>query len=276
MSRGGPALRLDVALVRRGLFPSRQRAAAAVMAGTVLVAGQPARKAGQAVSPDAELTVLVPDLPYVSRGGLKLAAALDAFALVPADWVCLDVGASTGGFTDCLLQRGAARVYAVDVGHGQLAWRLRQDPRVVVRERVNARHGLDAHVPEPVDLAVVDVSFISLGMVLPAVVPRVRAGGAVVPLIKPQFEAGRGQVGAGGIVRDPAVHRQVLEGFGVLARHLGWPPHDLIPSPVTGADGNREFLALLRGGSPTRPWGTLMDRALAGDGSEGGGGGGRG
>jgi 23S rRNA (cytidine1920-2'-O)/16S rRNA (cytidine1409-2'-O)-methyltransferase len=191
---------------------------------------------------DAELSVAGPEHPYVSRGGVKLAAALDAFALDPSGLVCLDVGASTGGFTDCLLQRGAARVYAVDVGHGQLDARLRADPRVVVRERVNARRLSAEDVPEPVDLAVVDVSFISLRLILPAVVARVRPGGAVVLLVKPQFEAGRGEVPRGGVVRSEETRRRVVSEIEAAARELRLAPIGAQPSPILGARGNAEFL----------------------------------
>lgn len=241
----GLGIRLDRLLVERGWFVSREQAAAAVLAGRVRVGGTPVTKAGRRLPADAVLEVAGPAHPYVSRGGLKLAAALDAFATDPRGRVCLDVGASTGGFTDLLLQRGAARVYAVDVGYGQLAWRLRQDPRVVVRERVNARALGAADVPEPVDLAVVDVSFISLAKVLPAVGGRVAAGGAVICLVKPQFEAGPADVPRGGVVRDPEVHARVLRGVLEAAAALGWPAAGLIASPITGADGNREFLAHL-------------------------------
>jgi 23S rRNA (cytidine1920-2'-O)/16S rRNA (cytidine1409-2'-O)-methyltransferase len=262
---GGPSReRLDQALVRRGLAASRERAAAAVLAGAVRVDGQTAKKAGQRVGPDCRLEVRAAGAEYVSRGGGKLAAALDRFAISPAGLVCLDAGASTGGFTDCLLRRGAARVYAVDVGYGQLAWSLRTDPRVVVRERVNARYLSAAEVPEEVDLAVADLAFISLAKVLPAIGARVRHGGpcaGIVALVKPQFEAGPGQVGKGGVVRDPAVHREVLRGVARAAAELGWPVQALMASPVRGADGNREFLALLRRQPGPDP-GPLADAAV--------------
>jgi 23S rRNA (cytidine1920-2'-O)/16S rRNA (cytidine1409-2'-O)-methyltransferase len=262
---GGRAERLDVALVRGGFFPSRQRAAAAVLAGQVTVDGVPARRPGQRVPPGAALAVRGPAIPYVSRGGVKLAAALDRFGLDPAGLVCLDAGASTGGFTDVLLRRGAARVYAVDVGYGQLAWALRTDPRVVVLERVNARYLTARQVPEPVDLAVADLSFISFLKVLPALGALVRPGpaGAIVPLLKPQFEAGPGQVGKGGVVRDPEVHRKVLRSVLGSCAALGWVPQALMPSPIRGADGNREFLALLRRVEPGPDLGTLVEAAVA-------------
>jgi 23S rRNA (cytidine1920-2'-O)/16S rRNA (cytidine1409-2'-O)-methyltransferase len=193
-----PRTRLDLLLVARGLAPTREKAQAMILSGGVSVDGRRVDKAGQAVEETASVAVAGPPHPYVSRGGLKLAAALDAFRLDPTGLVCLDVGASTGGFTDCLLQRGAARVYAVDVGYGQLDSKLRGDPRVVLRERVNARFLSSEHVPEPVAIAVVDVSFISTRLVLPAVVPLVARGGAIVVLVKPQFEAGRAEVGREG------------------------------------------------------------------------------
>ena len=239
---GAGRTRLDRLLVERGLAPTRERAQALILAGRVEVAGRRAEKAGEAVDPDAPLSVAGPEHPYVSRGGVKLAAALDAFALDPAGLVCLDVGASTGGFTDCLLQRGAARVYAVDVGHGQLDARLRADPRVVVRERVNARRLSELDVPEPVDLAVVDVSFISLRLILPAVVARVRPGGAAVLLVKPQFEAGRGEVPRGGVVRSEETRRRVVSEIEAAGRELGLEPIGARPSPILGARGNAEFL----------------------------------
>ncbi|HLN92905.1 MAG TPA: TlyA family RNA methyltransferase, partial [Thermoanaerobaculia bacterium] len=197
-----PRTRLDLLLVARGLAPTREKAQAMILSGGVSVDGRRVDKAGQAVEETASVAVAGPPHPYVSRGGLKLAAALDAFRLDPTGLVCLDVGASTGGFTDCLLQRGAARVYAVDVGYGQLDSKLRGDPRVVLRERVNARFLSSEHVPEPVAIAVVDVSFISTRLVLPSVVPLVARVGAIVVLVKPQFEAGRAEVGKGGIVRS--------------------------------------------------------------------------
>jgi 23S rRNA (cytidine1920-2'-O)/16S rRNA (cytidine1409-2'-O)-methyltransferase len=204
-----------------------------------------ADKPGQQVLEDAEVQIQR-GLPYVSRGGLKLAAALDAFGVNPAHWVCADIGASTGGFTDCLLQRGAARVYAVDVGYGQLAWSLRQDPRVVSLERVNIRY-LEG-LPEPVALATVDVSFIGLGLVLPRVATLLVPGGQVIALIKPQFEVGKGQVGKGGVVRDPALHRAAIEQVLTQAAPIGLAPAGLIRSPIIGPAGNVEFLAWLREG----------------------------
>ncbi|HEV8628708.1 MAG TPA: TlyA family RNA methyltransferase [Thermoanaerobaculia bacterium] len=238
-------MRLDQLLVARGLFASREQARRAVMAGEVRVAGQVVDKPGTAVGEDATLTVAARP-PFVSRSGGKLAAALDHFALDVAGWVCLDVGASTGGFTDCLLQRGAKRVYALDVGRGQLDWRLRQDPRVVPLEGINARHLAADALPERCDLVTVDVSFISLLKVVPALLPHLRPGGALLALVKPQFEAGRQAVGKGGIVRDEAVRREVIaRRVGELAA-LGLSSLGVIDSPVPGMEGNVEALALFR------------------------------
>lgn len=236
----------------RGLFASREQAAAAVLAGQVAVLGrQGLPKPGMRLPADAEVEVRGPAHPYVGRGGRKLEAALDAFAIDPAGRVALDVGASTGGFTDCLLQRDADRVYAVDVGYGQLAWRLRSDPRVVSMERVNARYLRPGDLPEPVDLASIDVSFISLGKILPAVLGLLRPDGDVVALCKPQFEAGPADVPRGGVVRDRTVHAAVLRAVAAAAAELGWPVVAGIVSPVEGADGNREFLLHLRRGAGT-------------------------
>ena len=236
-------VRLDQVLVAQGLVPSRQRAQAMVRAGLVRVAGATADRPDQMVDPDVSID-LDRVKTYVSRGGDKLAAALDAFGTDPAGRVCLDVGASTGGFTDLLLQRGAARVIAVDVGYGQLAWRLRQDPRVTVLERVNIRY-LD-RLPVPADLAVIDVSFISLRLVLPRVRELLSPPGDVVALVKPQFEVGKGAVGKGGVVRDPDQHRQVLSELRQFAEEIGYEVAAEIPSPILGAKGNREFLMHLR------------------------------
>lgn len=246
-------LRLDQLLVERGLAETRSRAQALLLAGRVRVGdgdrARADRKPGDLVDPSARVTVVEPE-PYVSRGGHKLAAALDAFAIDPAGLVCLDVGASTGGFTDVLLQRSASRVYAVDVGRGQLADRIRRDSRVVVMDRRNARTlGPDA-LPEPVDLAVVDVSFISLDKILGPVTACLRPGGTVVTLVKPQFEAGRDKVRKG-VVRDPAVHRAVLERVAAVAEAVGWGARDVVPSPLLGPEGNREFLVRLGPGPAT-------------------------
>ncbi len=233
-------------LVERGFFPSRERAQAAVLAGLVRVDGAPVAKPGLQLAADAAIEVLSPGCPYVSRGGLKLEAAIRAFALEVEGRVCLDVGASTGGFTDCLLQHGAARVYAVDVGYGQLAWRLRCDPRVIVIERTNARHLGREKISEPIDLATIDVSFISLKLIVPALVPLLRPRGRIVALVKPQFEVGRGQVGKGGVVRDPALHARVLSELQAFFRDQALRTSEPIPSPIAGPKGNREFFLLLQ------------------------------
>ncbi|HLQ48658.1 MAG TPA: TlyA family RNA methyltransferase [Candidatus Dormibacteraeota bacterium] len=244
--------RLDELLVERGLAPSRTRAQALILAGQVRVgegdAARLDRKAGDLVAPDTTIALTDRD-PYVSRGGHKLAAALDAFGIDPADRICLDAGASTGGFTDVLLQRGATRAYAVDVGRGQLAETLRHDPRVVSLERTNARSLTASSLPEPIDLAVIDVSFISLGLVLGPIASTLRPGpdAPIVALVKPQFEAGRGRTDHG-VVRDPAIHREVLEKIVAVAQALGLGARDVIASPILGPEGNREFLLHLQAG----------------------------
>lgn len=237
--------RLDVRLVQQGLASSRAQAQALIRAGRVRVAGQVLDKPGHEVPVDSPLEVLARPR-YVSRGGEKLEGALQAFGVDPRGKVCLDVGASTGGFTDCLLQHGAARVYAVDVGRGQLDWNLRTDPRVGVREGLNARHLRPEDLGEPVDLATVDVSFISLRLVLPPLSSIVKPGGEVIALVKPQFEAGRGQVRRG-VVRDPAVHEAVLQGIASFAREeLDWTVVGSVPSPLRGPAGNQEFFLYIR------------------------------
>jgi 23S rRNA (cytidine1920-2'-O)/16S rRNA (cytidine1409-2'-O)-methyltransferase len=237
-------IRLDQLLVERGLAETRSRAQALVLAGVVRVgegdAARGDRKPGDLLAADTPVAVTERN-PYVSRGGHKLAVALDAFGIDPAGLVCLDVGASTGGFTDVLLQRGASRVYALDVGRGQLAETLRRDPRVVSMERTNARHLSAATLPEPVAIATVDVSFISLALILEPVASTLGRGGQIVALVKPQFEAGRGRTDHG-VVRDPAVHREVLERTVVSARAAGLGTRAVIASPLTGPQGNREFL----------------------------------
>jgi 23S rRNA (cytidine1920-2'-O)/16S rRNA (cytidine1409-2'-O)-methyltransferase len=248
--------RLDQLVVDRGLAPSRARAQALIMGGKVRTGqGDGARldrKAGDLVDGDLDIE-LVEREPYVSRGGHKLAAALDAFVIDPSGRTCLDVGASTGGFTDVLLQGGARRVYALDVGRGQLAEALRNDPRVVSMERTNARNVTATTLPEPVSLAVIDVSFISLRLILgPVATAFGPGGGDIVALVKPQFEAGRAQV-RGGVVRDPAVHRSTVEGVVTAAAATGLAPIDVIPSPILGPEGNREFLVHLRVGAGDRP-----------------------
>jgi 23S rRNA (cytidine1920-2'-O)/16S rRNA (cytidine1409-2'-O)-methyltransferase len=236
-------LRLDQVMVDRGLAESRAKAQALVLAGQVFSGERRLDKPGQTIASDLPIEVRAPAVPYVSRGGLKLAAALDHFAIDPTAMVALDLGASTGGFTDVLLQRGAARVYAVDVGHGQLDWRLRNDPRVVVLEKLNARHLSRAHVAEPVDLVVCDVSFISLELALPAALALAGPDAFLIALIKPQFEVGKGQVGKGGVVRDPVLHQAVCARISRwLGAQCGWHVQGVIESPITGPKGNREFL----------------------------------
>ena len=241
--------RLDVVLVERGLAVSRERARARILAGQVRVNGEVVSKAGHPTAPDADVSLIEPDHPYVSRGGVKLAHALDTFAVDPEGRLALDVGASTGGFTDVLLRRGAAHVVALDVGHGQLDWRIRNDPRVTVLERVNARTLTPDQLPEArrtFDLAVMDVSFISVRQVLPAVVPLLAPGADAVILVKPQFEAGRDEVGKGGLVRDPIVHTRVVEEAAAAASALGLSRVATTESPITGSEGNREFFLHLR------------------------------
>jgi len=239
--------RVDRLLVERGLAPSRTRAQALVMAGLVLVGEQRVEKPSETYPPDAPLRVRGSEDPaarYVGRGALKLEKALGEFGVDARGLTCLDVGASTGGFTDCLLQHGARRVVALDVGHNQIAWPLRTDPRVEVREGVNARHLKSEDFAERFDLITMDVSFISATKILPALVPLLKDGGRVVILVKPQFEVGRGEVGKGGVVRDPAQHARVVAEVNACALALGLAVGGVTESPVTGADGNREFLAL--------------------------------
>jgi 23S rRNA (cytidine1920-2'-O)/16S rRNA (cytidine1409-2'-O)-methyltransferase len=237
--------RLDVALVERGLFDTREKAQRAIMAGQVVVDGRPAAKAGQQVSTDSDFSVTARE-KYVGRGGYKIEAALDAFGVDPAGRVCADIGSSTGGFTDCMLQRGAVRVYAVDVGHGQLDWKLRQDPRVDVREGVNARHLAPADFLPPPTLAVADVSFISLTLIFPAIFALLPPESDMVVLIKPQFELAREDVGRGGIVRDEGTRLRAVEKIRsfIMQTNRQWCGH--ITSPITGRDGNVEFLAHIR------------------------------
>jgi 23S rRNA (cytidine1920-2'-O)/16S rRNA (cytidine1409-2'-O)-methyltransferase len=233
-------LRIDQWLVELGLAESRERAQALVLAGSVLVDGQKARKPGQTVKRGSKVE-LVARLPYVSRGGIKLQAALDGFKADVTGFVCVDIGSSTGGFTDCLLQRGAARVYAVDVGAGQLDWKLRNDARVVVKEGINARHLAPEDIGEPADLVTCDASFISLTLILPAAARLLKPEGVMILLVKPQFEAGRGQVGKGGVVRDPALHAEVCARIERAVQGLGFRTA-IMESPILGAEGNREYL----------------------------------
>lgn len=238
--------RLDLVLVARNLAESREKAKAIIMSGEVFVDGQRVDKPGTTIAPDAAVEVRGNACPYVSRGGLKLEKALRDFGVDPTGFVCSDSGASTGGFTDCLLQNGAHKVFAIDVGYGQLAWKIRTDPRVVCMERTNIRYVTPEDLGEPLDLSVVDVSFISLSIVLPAVRALLKEDGQILCLIKPQFEAGRGKVGKKGVVRDPAVHLEVLENFVALAHSLNLTICNLTYSPVKGPEGNIEFLAHLR------------------------------
>ncbi len=236
--------RLDVLLVERGLQESRQRAQAAIMSGEVFVAGQRVDKPGTAVAEDAQIEVRG-GLAYVSRGGLKLEKAMASFPIALTGAVCADIGASTGGFTDCMLQNGAEKVYAVDVGYGQLAWKLRSDPRVVCLERTNARYLTREQIPDVLDFASIDVSFISLKLIFPALYELLRQGGHIACLIKPQFEAGREKVGKKGVVRDPAVHLEVLEHFLDHARENHFTVLGITYSPIRGPEGNIEYLGYL-------------------------------
>ena len=243
------ASRLDAAVVARGLAASRERARALILAGQVRVDGVVVSKAGTPVKPDAAVTLDQRDHPYVGRGGVKLAHALDTFDIAVEDRLALDVGASTGGFTDVMLRRGARRVVALDVGHGQLDWKLRTDPRVVVLEKINARTLTPEQLPEDArrfDLVTMDVSFISVRQVLPALVPLLAPGADLVVLVKPQFEAGREEVGKGGLVRDAAVQARTVEDVTAAANALGLTRVAAVESPITGTEGNREFFLHLR------------------------------
>ena len=234
--------RVDQLLVDRGLAESRAKAQALILAGLVFSGERKIEKAGQSLAPDAPLEVRGRDHPWVSRGGIKLAHGLDHFGWGVTGAVALDVGSSTGGFTDVLLQRGAAKVFAVDVGTNQLAWRLRQDPRVIVHEQTNARYLTDAIVTEPVDIIVCDASFISLAKVLDTALDFAKPGGRLLALVKPQFEAERSEIGKGGVVRDPAVHERVCAAVVAWLEGRGWSVAGVTPSPITGPEGNVEFL----------------------------------
>ncbi len=238
--------RLDRALVNRELVASREDAARLILAGLVRVDGVLVDKAAQPILPDAVVVVVGPASPYVGRGGEKLAAALDQFQIEPRGMICFDVGCSTGGFTDCLLQRGAARIYAVDVGYGQFDWRLRQDPRVLLKERTNIRYLETDFIQDPINLVVIDVSFISLTLVLPCVVPYLTDSGCIITLIKPQFEVGKGLVGRGGIVLDDGLRQGAAEKVVACADQLGLELAGRMDSPVEGRKGNREILAWFR------------------------------
>jgi 23S rRNA (cytidine1920-2'-O)/16S rRNA (cytidine1409-2'-O)-methyltransferase len=245
--------RLDQLLVDRGMAPSRERARALILAGHVRVDGRSAVKAGTAVADDARVDLRAPDHPWVGRGGIKLSHALDHFAIDPAGVLALDIGASTGGFTDVLLHRGARAVVALDVGHSQLDWRLRTDPRVIALEGINARHLRPEDLPDGARqfrLVTIDVSFISLKHILPQVPALLGPGAPVLGLVKPQFEAGRREVGKGGIVRDPEVHARVIEEVRAAGAAAGLHPDGAIPSPIEGTEGNREFFLLLRAPAP--------------------------
>ena len=241
-------IRLDQYLVQHGLIQSRERAKAMIMSGVVFVNEQKVDKAGEMIKEDAKVEVRGHDIGYVSRGGLKLEKAMQCFPLTPNGKVCMDIGASTGGFTDCMLQNGAVKVYAVDVGYGQLAWKLRSDPRVVCLERTNARYLTHEQVPDELDFASVDVSFISLKLILPPLNGLLKDGGHAACLVKPQFEAGREKVGKKGVVRDPAVHLEVLEHFLDHAGDAGFTVLGLTYSPIRGPEGNIEYLGYLEKG----------------------------
>lgn len=241
-------IRLDQYLVQNGLVQSRERAKALIMAGVVFVNQQKVDKAGEMIKEDAVVEVRGHDIGYVSRGGLKLEKAMKCFPLTPNGKVCMDIGASTGGFTDCMLQNGATKVYAVDVGYGQLDWKLRSDERVVCMERTNARYLDRDQIPDELDFASIDVSFISLKLILPAVHRVLKEGGHVACLIKPQFEAGREKVGKKGVVRDPSVHLEVLENFLTHAKDSGFTVLDITFSPIRGPEGNIEYLGYLESG----------------------------
>lgn len=240
--------RLDVLLVERGYIETRQKAQATIMSGLVFVKGQRVDKPGTAVPNDAEIEVRGSALKYVSRGGLKLEKAMSTFPIDLTGTICGDIGASTGGFTDCMLQNGASKVYSVDVGYGQLAWKLREDPRVVCMERTNARYLTHEQVPDELDFASVDVSFISLKLILPALCGLLKDGGHVACLVKPQFEAGKEKVGKKGVVRDPAVHLEVLENFLIHAKESGFTVLGLTYSPIRGPEGNIEYLGFIEKG----------------------------
>lgn len=241
-------IRLDQYLCQNGLVQSRERAKALIMSGIVFVNEQKVDKAGEMIAPDAKVEVRGHDIGYVSRGGLKLEKAMQVFPMRPDGKVCMDIGASTGGFTDCMLQNGATKVYAVDVGYGQLDWKLRSDERVVCMERTNARYLDRDQIPDELDFASIDVSFISLKLILPAVHRVLKEGGHVACLIKPQFEAGREKVGKKGVVRDPDVHLEVLENFLTHAKDSGFTVLDITFSPIRGPEGNIEYLGYLESG----------------------------
>ncbi len=240
--------RLDVLLVEKGLAQSRQRAQALIMAGKVLVGTLKIDKPGTQISSDSELTLKGEVIPYVSRGGLKLAAALEVTGLSPQGLICMDVGASTGGFTDCLLQHGAAKVYAVDVGYGQLAWKLRNDKRVVSIERTNIRQMSEDHIPDPIEMVTIDTSFISLRIVVPAVLKYLAPSATILALIKPQFEVGKGNVGKGGVVRDAKMRKKIIAELTLFFKTLNLECGSVVPSPILGPKGNHEYIIPLTKG----------------------------
>ncbi|RLB98010.1 MAG: TlyA family rRNA (cytidine-2'-O)-methyltransferase [Deltaproteobacteria bacterium] len=238
--------RLDISLLDKKLAPTRQRAQALILAGKILVNQEPITKSGTRISESDVIVVKGTDMPYVSRGGIKLAEALTQFQIDASGRHCMDIGASSGGFTDCLLQNGAAHVVAVDVGYGQIAWKLRQDPRVTILERTNIRYLTVEKVPFPVDLAVIDVSFISLKIVVPVIRNFLKVDATVVTLIKPQFEVGRDRVGKGGVVKNPALHEEVIQSLSQFFETGGFRVYGVIPSPITGPKGNKEFLCHMK------------------------------
>ena len=257
-------IRLDVSLVEQGFFDSRVSAQRAIMAGQVFVDGQISDKPGTQIKDTAVITVKGDTCPYVSRGGYKLEKALDVFGIKPEGWTCVDIGSSTGGFTDCLLQRGASKVYAVDVGTNQLAWKLRSDERVVTMEQYNFRYAAPADFADVMDFACTDVSFISLKLILPPAASLLKEGGLMVALIKPQFEAGREQVGKHGIVKDPSVHEEVIRNVLGYADEAGFSVLDLDFSPVRGAkEGNIEYLVLMRKEAPEAPKSSISATKIA-------------
>ena len=238
--------RLDLVLVDAKMVPSRQQARALILAGKVLVDHVMIDKAGTMVFKDALIEIKKDISPFVSRGGLKLEAVFDHFDFCVNDLICMDIGASTGGFTDCLLHHGAKKVYAVDVGYGQLAWKLRQDPRVIVIERTNIRHLNPDKIYDPIDVITIDTSFISLKLVVPAALRFLKKGGKLITLVKPQFEVGRGKVGKGGVVKDPAAHEAVLLELSSYLKKIGLEPGSAIPAPIMGSKGNQEFIMVVK------------------------------
>lgn len=245
MQKSRKKIRLDVLLIEKGLVPSRQRGCALIMAGKILVNDQRIDKPGALISKDDDIVLKGTDIPYVGRGGLKLEEALKSFKLKVDGFVCLDVGASTGGFTDCLLQHGASCIFAVDVGYGQLDWKLRQDPRVVIIERTNIRNMPAGALPQLVDFVTIDVSFISLKIVVPSVIKFLKQDFGIIALIKPQFEVGKGKVGKGGVVRDSNLHNEVIKDLTEFFNKTGLKCEPVIPSPISGSKGNKEFLILI-------------------------------